>query len=154
MATLNGLNKVAQCLICQPQCDINALDQAEFSALTIASNQGNTDVVKYLLERPECHVNRITRHGFNALMIAAMRGEDEICKLLLARNDCLVNETNEYYDDTTPLMYAITSGNLEVIKILTNTGGHLNDRQCVFDATDTGTMHNFAKDLLPVPNVE
>ncbi len=105
--------------------DINVQDEDGYTALLLASQSGNTEIVKLLLENPEktnIDVNIQNKDGDTALIWAfrlPFQEDMEIIKLLLEnpeKTNIDVNIKNK--DGDTALMYASMFGYTEKIRLL------------------------------------
>lgn len=92
--------------------DPNTLDPYKQPGLLVALKEPSPRVVKVLLESPKTNVDALNGAGESALMLAAIKGQKDVVNQLLAR-DAAVNKTG-----WTPLHYAASSGQLEIMKIL------------------------------------
>ena len=106
--------------------EINAKDNAGYTALTWAAVEGQTNVVKLLLDKG-ADFNAKDTKGFTTLMIASEQGQTIVVKLLLDKGaDINAKDTNA----TTALMVAVEGGwghtNTDVVKLLLDKGADIN----------------------------
>jgi len=96
--------------------DLNREDREGRSALFLAVDAGQTEVVRLLLAKDDLNVNGNRNYMDPPLKIACRRNHIEICRLLIAhpRIDPNIN----YRDSYTPLHVACDNGHVEVIQIL------------------------------------
>lgn len=102
--------KVAQLL--QRGFDPNAIDPAGRHGLFIAVQEGALKAADALIQWPKTNVEWRSPKDESPLMIASIKGQKEIVKKLIAR-DADVNKPG-----WTPLHYAATAGQVEVMEIL------------------------------------
>ena len=103
--------------------DVNAVDDRGYTALMIASENGNTEVVSALLTHEEIDVNAANKRGDTALTLAASFPTDQTNDAVLAllkRNEINFNAVNK--DGKTALMLASQKGRKEVVLALLNKG--------------------------------
>lgn len=93
---------------------IHSVNRGRISALYIAAQEGNVDVVKGLLDRG-AKVNQANNNGATPLFIAAQNGHVAIVKELLSRG-AKVNQANN--KGAAPLFVASHQGHLPVVKEL------------------------------------
>jgi len=98
------------------QIDVNHSNQNGFTALMIAAQDGQSEVVEKLLAAQGINANLVQQDGFTALMIAAQYGHSEVVEKLLAAQGIDVNlvQQNGY----TALMIAAQQGHSEVVEKL------------------------------------
>ncbi len=87
-----------------------------YSALMIASEQGQLEVTKLLLETWKADV--VNQDGWSALMVACLNGHYDVAKLLLKK--AIVNFQNS--DGWSALMFACKEGHLRVTELLLDNG--------------------------------
>ncbi len=101
--------------------DLEAQDKGRRTALTIALQQRNTEIAELLLERGA----KVDVPGSRSpLLLATQENMPEVVKLLLDRgaNPEVVGDNGAM-----PLTVAISSGNVEMVKLFLNKGVHLAD---------------------------
>ena len=96
--------------------DVNAQDEYGQTALIIATDNDDIEIVKILLEGTNTDVNAKDKYEQTALMIATDNGDIEIVKMLLENPNIDVNAKDE--NGQTALMIAAQSGNTEIFKLL------------------------------------
>jgi hypothetical protein len=96
--------------------DVNWRNAGELkrTAIFAACLQGSDSVVTLLLARPGIDVNERSSLGWSPFMIACAGGKTACVRLLL--KDARVNLNGPNIEGQTPLWWAATEGNLEVIK--------------------------------------
>ena len=92
--------------------DVNTLDKEGRHGLHLAMMEGSLKVAKTLLDLSGTKVDTRSKQDETPLMIAALKGHTAFAKRMIARG-ADVNKTG-----WTPLHYAATSGQLEMIKLL------------------------------------
>ena len=92
--------------------DVNTVDEKGRSGLYMAAAEGSFKIAKVLLDWNLTNVDARTPQDENPLMMAALKGHVALVKSIIARGGD-VNKTG-----WTPLHYAATGGNLEIIKLL------------------------------------
>lgn len=92
--------------------DVNVVDEKGRSGLFMAAAEGSFKVAKVLLDWNLTDVDARTPQDENPLMMAALKGHTALAKRIIERGGD-VNKTG-----WTPLHYAATGGNLEIIKLL------------------------------------
>jgi uncharacterized protein len=102
--------KITQLL--QRGFDPDAVDPSGRHGLFIAVSDGSLKAANALIQWPKTHVEWRSPKDESPLMIASIKGQKEIVKKLIAR-DADVNKPG-----WTPLHYAATAGQLEVMEIL------------------------------------
>ena len=103
---------------------VNWQNSLGITALIVASDIGNKEIVKLLLERPEIDVNLQDVDGETALMIASRMGRTEIARMLLERPEIDVNLQDE--DGYTALMWASEEVHTEIANLIKD---HLNSKK-------------------------
>ncbi|MCL4361337.1 ankyrin repeat domain-containing protein [Candidatus Dependentiae bacterium] len=106
--------------------DVNARDDSfGYTALIVASNNGNTEIVKLLIAN-NADVNARDNEGYTALIEASGasgNGYIEMAKLLIA-NNANVNASDNNGD--TALIWASRAGYTEIVKILIANNANVN----------------------------
>ena len=100
---------------------VNAKDELGRTALMIAVENSDEDMVKTLLKVKGIKVNAKDEDGWTALMNAALYGRKEIVQILLNAKGIKVNAKNE--DGWTALMMSVFNGHKDIMKILLNANG-------------------------------
>ena len=90
-------------LLLEREAEVNTVTLRGNTVLTLASQEGHSDVVKLLLER-EAEVNTVTENGSTALMVSSQNGHWDIAKILIDAN-AIVSQVNQYKE--TAFMYLI-----------------------------------------------
>ena len=96
-------------------------DEEPTTALILASERGETDIVKMLLKDGATNVNQHNDDGETAIDVAIEKGHTEIVGLLLD-NGVDVNGKNYI----PPLLSACGKGNTEMVKLLLDKGADIN----------------------------
>lgn len=97
----------------------NSPDPKHGPAIVYAAQEKAFAVVRVLLESPATNVNVFNKARESALMYAALHGEIDLVKRLVARG-AQVNHTG-----WTPLHYAATTGQAEVIEFLLESNAYI-----------------------------
>ncbi len=106
-----------QALLAHPKIDVNqATDEENATPLSIATEDGNINVVNTLLNRHDIKVNIPRKDGATPLFIAAQYGQIDMVRALLDHKDIEVN--NARNDGATPLLIATQEGKIDVVKAL------------------------------------
>ncbi|KAJ9598100.1 hypothetical protein L9F63_026796 [Diploptera punctata] len=118
MASMLGSNKTVQLLL-DYNASINAIDDVGYTAVSLASSEGKTDVVETLLKRGanteiRTHLNKRT-----SLILAAIRGRGPVMELLI-KHGVPINETDKNND--TALTFAAYLGLTNVVELLLERG--------------------------------
>ena len=92
--------------------DPNTTDPAGQTGLHLAIREASIKSALILINSPATDVNKLNAQGESALMLASLKGEMQIAEMLIARK-ADVNKTG-----WTPLHYAASAGQLEVIRLL------------------------------------
>ena len=99
--------------------DANTLDDQGRHGLHLAMMEGSFKVAKTLLDLSGTQVDTRSKQDETPLMIAALKGHTQFAKRMIARG-ADVNKTG-----WTPLHYAATSGQLEMIKLLIDENAYI-----------------------------
>ena len=99
--------------------DANTLDDQGRHGLHLAMMEGSFKVAKTLLDLSGTQVDTRSKQDETPLMIAALKGHTQFAKRMIARG-ADVNKTG-----WTPLHYAATSGQLEMIKLLIDESAYI-----------------------------
>lgn len=114
--------------------DVNATQNNGWTALMLAVQNTHTSVVSYLLTHgADVHRRSILYNDMDAMLLAAESGNSSLCLMLLAHG-ASINETD--IDGDTPLMHAVSNGNLspkqvyQITKLLIEHGAnvHISDK--------------------------
>ncbi len=121
-ATNNNQLSVIKHMIRENGFDIDTPAEADGTALIIAVQRGNEELVEELLKLG-ADVNAPSPRDGNPLINAALRGNLSIAKRLVAAGA----DVNAYvYRDETPLIGASQQGHLEMVKYLVENGANVN----------------------------
>lgn len=101
--------------------DPDTSDVQGHTLLIIAAREGHFDIARFLLEQ-RARVRSVTAFGDSALMLASLRGHLELVRLLVAHG-AMVNPAG-----WTPLHYCAWSGQVQVCKLLLESGAVVNAR--------------------------
>lgn len=91
--------------------DPNTRDPKGMHGLYLALQEPSFKAAQALIDWPKTDIDARNKEGESALMIAALKGHTEMARKLVARG-ADINKTG-----WTPLHYAATSGNLELIRL-------------------------------------
>ena len=101
------------------KADVNMILPCGMSPLYLATITNSIDIVRILLERAELRVDQPHQEGpMTPLLTAADKGFADIVKALVQRKPVGANPNLLRPDGLTPLMSAITTKQLEVVKAL------------------------------------
>jgi ankyrin repeat protein len=92
--------------------DPNMVDADGMPMLVLAAREKSEKVATLLADNPKTDLEKLDRAGENAMMLAALNGETALVKHLIEK-DAEVNKKG-----WTPLHYAATAGQDEVVKLL------------------------------------
>lgn len=92
--------------------DPNTTDPAGQTGLHLAVREASIKSALILIDSPAIDVNKLNPQGESALMLASLKGEMELAGMLIAKK-ADINKTG-----WTPLHYAASAGQLELIKLL------------------------------------
>ena len=99
--------------------NVNAMNQEGHTALMLAAYNGHTDIVSSLIQRGAV-VDRRDLLGQTALLYASSGQFPETVRVLLDKGaEPNIVDSNEHFS---PLMHAATAGNLDVVKLLLESG--------------------------------
>jgi ankyrin repeat protein len=108
-------------VLATPGIDVNAFIKNDIyneTPLSIASEEGYTEIVELLLAIPGVDVNKgVEYYNISPLFQASSKGHTEVVKLLLARPDIDVNKARTP-ENWTPLYMACMEARTEVVKLL------------------------------------
>lgn len=98
--------------------DPNKLDSRGYTMLSLASLNGDLDIINYLIATfgDQIDVNKKSQYGNSPFYYAAGNGHYEIVKYLSSLPNVDINAKNS--DDLTALHYAAKRGHLKVVKFL------------------------------------
>ena len=120
-AAMNGHVETFDYFVTELKCDINTPGQV-FLPIHFAAAHGHLNFVKYLLKQPDCDVIGYSKGApFSCLHIAAAGGHLDVVQ-------CLIREIDPFLPDQptsqdTPIHYAATFDQLEVVKFFVSTYG-------------------------------
>jgi ankyrin repeat protein len=103
--------------------DINA-QSSQGTPLSLASLNGDTEIVKFLIEKGADINMRIEKGGHTPLMAAILGGED-IVKLLIEKGVDVNVKDNAGWS---PLIWASATNHSEIAKLLIDKGAHINEK--------------------------
>ena len=92
--------------------DPNTIDPNKFHGLFLALREPSPKVAQVLITAPNIDLNHVTEQGESPLMMAVFKGQIEFTQQLI-KQGADVNKTG-----WTPLHYAATAGNVQLVKIL------------------------------------
>ena len=110
-------HKTSALLLARLDTQLSRKNRTGESALMLASLKGNVLAVRAMLERGAA----VNQEGWTALHYAATSGQTAITELLLDKQ-AQVNALSP--NQTTPLMLAARSGNIELVKLLLQRGAN------------------------------
>ena len=99
--------------------DANTVDPSGRQGLFLALQEGSLKAAEALIAWPKTDVEWHNAKGESPLMIASFKGYKDLVRKLIAR-DAAVNKTG-----WTPLHYAATKGNVEIIEILLDENAYI-----------------------------
>ncbi len=111
----NQIDRVKQ-LLQMPGININARNQADWTALMCAAYKGHTNIVRALLDIPGNNSNVADEFGYTALILAAAYGHKEIVELLLAKPN--INIQDETVDGLTAFRLAEFGNHSDITELL------------------------------------
>lgn len=100
--------------------DPNTLYSDGQSGLTMALRESSPKTAKALIDHPSTLVEVRNAADESPLMLAALRGYLDFCKALVSRG-AAINKAG-----WTPLHYAATGGNQDIVAMLLKNGAHVN----------------------------
>ncbi|KAL4217242.1 hypothetical protein ACF0H5_023693 [Mactra antiquata] len=115
-------------ILLSSKCDVNVTDDNGNTALHLAVDEGNTEVVKKLIETGRCIVDAMNNKGETALMKAAFYDYVEMVRSLLKDGSASPDVKNKA--GQTALLIAIREGSHATVDLLLKNG-------CDVRATDT-----------------
>ena len=128
LAAKKGHAETVALLLDQASIKVNQADNDGNTALIKAALKGHTEIIKLLLHLNSIDINRGNKDGLTPLLIASTRGDSEILKLLLAHDGSDVNQSFLLDNNNlTLLKYAITTGNIEIVKVLVSFGANIHE---------------------------
>jgi ankyrin repeat protein len=113
-ASLEGNTDLVQSIL-NTISNIDATDEEGHTALMLAAYNGHTPIVKALLGK-DAQLNLIDSRGLSALHFASSGPFPETVELLLSHG-AQINLPDQI-EQFTPLMYAASEGQLDVVKVL------------------------------------
>ncbi|KAH6902522.1 ankyrin repeat-containing domain protein [Coprinopsis sp. MPI-PUGE-AT-0042] len=108
--------QLLQVLLKGPGIDLNAVDDAGWTALILACYWGYLEAVKLLLESPSIDINAADTRGRTALIHATSEGHLEVVKLLLGLPGININAKDT--EGWTALMHTMRRGCIEAAILL------------------------------------
>jgi len=121
-ASEGGHTEIVAALLANPKIDLNVPGNAE--CLCIASESGHHEVAQLLLSHPDVDINHPNRlNGLTALGSACRNGHVKVVRVLLSTPGIDVNKKCQI--GTSPLYWALSSKNTEIIALLEGAGAHL-----------------------------
>lgn len=120
-AATHGMQRVCEQLVAKPDAPLHALTKHDKSALHIAAQGGNVQLVRLFLEKG-VSVNQKTSKGFTPLHYAAQHKHTSLSKLILSYHSS-VNERDIL--GRTPLHYAVIMHALDVCRLLLEEGAEV-----------------------------
>lgn len=122
LAVAHNHLQVVKLLLDHKSVDLNSKDNADFTILHIASEQGNLEVASYLVDE-RCCIDAVNDIGAKPIHMAAREGHEAIVKFFLSKGSS-VNEPDAY--NQTVIHYAAMAGQLSVVKYLVAQGADIN----------------------------
>ena len=105
--------------------DPNSCD-GDWTCLMIAAEKDHAEVVSLLLEQPTIEVNMVGPHDETALHLACIQPNEAALKRLLSAPGL---EMDGYSGQFTPIMFAVSHGNVECVRLLSTVAGIDLDRK-------------------------
>lgn len=118
-AAKNGNLEMMQKII--KRIDVNIQDDTGQTALMLAADKGNINIVKFLLSDNKTDVTIKDIYGNTALIKGIFSNNEDIVKLILQASRTDVNTPNQR--NVTPLILAASRGNENIVKLLLNVPG-------------------------------
>ncbi len=97
------------------------------TALILASERGNLEIVKFLLKKSDVKLDQKRFDGATALILASQNGHAKVVEALLAKDPNLASEQTK--EGLTSLHLASQQGHLEVVKILVEKDPNLTSKK-------------------------
>lgn len=105
--------------------DVNAATKDGLTVLMVASYSGTVEIVRYLLDK-KADINAVHSNGMTALTASIGSNRFDIADCLIKRGaDVTKQDTLKHW---TALMYAVDSGNLEMVQKLVDAGSDINPK--------------------------
>ncbi len=112
---------------CTDQLNLNKMNEAKDSALTLAIQKGQSDVVKALLNHPQVNINHTNRQKDTALHLATRNQDQEMVKLLI-ENKISLNEKNGQGRTALDMAYQpYPKNDFSLLKLLILSGAQVED---------------------------
>ncbi|XP_050085306.1 uncharacterized protein LOC126571089 [Anopheles aquasalis] len=121
-AVASGSREIVQLLIERGAKHVNHRDEFCQTALHLCVVRDEYEMARELI-RYGAQINAKNRTGMTPLHLAVQRGTVRMVQLLLLDRKCSVDELN--YQGETPLIRAVVSNNLALVKILLNNGASI-----------------------------
>jgi len=96
--------------------DINLANRYGLTAIMLAAEKGQAEVVELLLEKEKIDLNLANRYGCTALMIAVSQGQTKVVELLLKNKTINLNLADK--NGCTALIFAVSQGQTKVVELL------------------------------------
>ena len=124
--------------------DVKALNAYGVSAMHLAADQSNTDLIRLLL-KAGADPNSPNPDGETALHLVARSGNVEAAKLLLKAGAAV--DPRESFGGQTPLMWAAARRHPDMVEFLASKGADINARSAIRDYQRVATAESRAKQL-------
>ncbi|ETN65488.1 hypothetical protein AND_002742 [Anopheles darlingi] len=121
-AVASGSREIVQLLIGRGSKHVNHRDEFCQTALHLCAERDEYEMARELI-RYGAQINAKNRAGMTPLHLAVQRGSVRMVQLLLLDRKCSVDELN--YQGETPLIRAVVSNNLALVKLLLNNGASI-----------------------------
>ncbi|CAF1073584.1 unnamed protein product [Didymodactylos carnosus] len=105
-------------LLIRHGANVNHCILSKSTPMRVACYNGRIDIVKYLVDNGG-DIKLVNAYDSTCLMIAAYRGHTELCRYLLGIG-AEINAKDK--EGSTPLHYACETNNLDLVKLLINSG--------------------------------